>query len=76
MYLRTYIELNDEEPGVWALSQGEKSLFLEHGLGLFSEGSGMSLNLLRAIPIPAKDVPLNEILEFKEKRKDELLVLS
>ena len=75
MYLRTYIELNDEEPGVWALSQGEKSLFLEHGLGLFSEGSGMSLNLLRAIPIPAKDVPLNEILEFKEKRKDELLVL-
>lgn len=75
MYLRTYIELNDEEPGAWALSQGERSLFLEHGLGLFSEGSGMSFNLLRAIPIPADDVPLNEILEFKEKRKDELLVL-
>ncbi len=75
MYLQTYIELDAEDPGVWALSQGEKSLFLEHGLGLFSEGSGMSLSLLRAIPIPAKDVPLNEILEFKEKRKDELLVL-
>jgi hypothetical protein len=74
-YLKTFIELNNNEPGVWALSQGEKSLFLEQGLGLFSEDSGMSLNLLRAIPIPANDVPLNEILEFKEKRKDELLVL-
>ena len=32
------------------------------------------MELIRAIPVPAADVPLNEILEFKEKRKDELMI--
>ena len=38
------------------------------------DDSGLVLELLRAIPVPAGDVPLAEILEFKERRKDELMV--
>jgi hypothetical protein len=34
----------------------------------------MSLELIRAIPVPAADVPLNEILEFKERRNAELMI--
>lgn len=33
------------------------------------------LELHRAIPIPKHDVPLAEVLEFKECRRDELLLL-
>lgn len=61
------------EPGIWALSQGENSLLYKGGL--VQEEMGALLELHRAIPIPKGDVPLAEILEFKNKRRDELNVL-
>lgn len=64
---------NDAEPGRWAMSQGERA-FLYIGEDKLENG-GITLELHRAIPIPAHDVPLNEILEFKERRKDELWLL-
>ena len=36
---------------------------------------GLGLELIEAIPLPDKDVPLNEILEFKLKRNDEFVAL-
>ncbi|MGX9714526.1 DUF6236 family protein [Janthinobacterium lividum] len=66
-------ERNNAEPGCWAMSQGERA-FLYIGENQL-EGGGAALELHRAIPIPAHDVPLNEILEFKERRKDELWLL-
>lgn len=61
------------EPGSWALSQGENSLL--HKGGLIQEEEGALLELHRAIPVPARDVPLAEILEFRTRRADELLLL-
>ena len=33
----------------------------------------IEVELYECLPIPASDVPLHDILEFKEKRKDELM---
>lgn len=57
-------------PGSWALAQGNRSLMIESTF--FSPGYGALVELHRAIPTPDKEVPLQEILEFKEKRSDEL----
>lgn len=66
-------ELDRQEPGCWALAQGEKALNIVGGLE--GEHGAMEVSLRRAIPIPNHDVPLAEILELKERRKDELLAL-
>jgi hypothetical protein len=73
-YMRAFSDLENREPGVWSLSQGEKSLFINNSAANLIDESGISLELIRSIPVPAADVPLNEILEFKEKRKDELMI--
>lgn len=57
-------------PGAWAIAQGDKSLVIDSPY--FSGGRGVLVELLRAIPTPDKEMPLQEILEFKEKRADEL----
>lgn len=57
-------------PGSWALAQGNKSLMIESSH--FSPGHGILVELHRAIPTPDKEMPLQEILEFKSKRADEL----
>ena len=73
-YMRAFSDLEKMEPGVWSLSQGEKSLFINNSAANLINDSGMSLELIRAIPVPAADVPLNEILEFKERRNAELMI--
>ena len=73
-YMAAFSDLESREPGVWSLSQGEKSLFVNNSAANLIDESGISLELIRLIPVPAADVPLNEILEFKEKRKDELMI--
>ena len=71
--IQAFLDLDQREPGVWALAQGENSLLLRDQV--LQEGNGAFVELTRAIPIPDKDVPLNEILEFKGKRHDELQLL-
>ncbi|WP_158301155.1 DUF6236 family protein [Janthinobacterium sp. BJB426] len=72
-YFAAFQDREKAEPGVWAMSQGERSLNL---IGQYQEKEkGALLELHRAIPLPSIDVPLQEILEFKEKRKDELWLL-
>lgn len=68
-----YQDLELSEPGVWSLAQGENSFLWKDGLA--DEGTGAFVELHRAIPIPAKNVPLAEILEFRERRHDELVLL-
>jgi len=67
--LSKFEELENREPGKWSLAQGERAFNLIHP----SKAPGAMIELLRAIPIPKKDVPLSEILEFKQRRRDELL---
>lgn len=71
--IQAYQDLERAEPGSWALAQSESSLLLKEGL--VEEGKGALVELHRAIPIPKHDVPLAEILEFKERRRDELILL-
>lgn len=71
--VQAYQDLERSEPGVWALAQGENSLLWKDGLA--DEGKGALIELHQAIPIPKHDVPLAEILEFRQRRRDELLLL-
>lgn len=71
--IQAYLDLENKEPGAWALAQGENSLLLAEGL--LDEGKGYLVELHRSIPIPAHDVPLAEILEFRQRRRDELILL-
>lgn len=70
---QAYQDLERNDPGNWALSQGENSLLWKEGLA--DEGAGAVIELHRAIPIPKQDVPLAEILEFRQRRRDELVLL-
>lgn len=71
--VQAFQDLERREPGVWALAQGENSLMLKDGF--VDEGKGALLELHHAIPIPKHDVPLAEILEFRLRRRDELVQL-
>jgi hypothetical protein len=64
------LELDKKEPGVWSLSQGENSILVKGGT--LTQDEGVALELYRAVPVPDKDVPLNEVLEFRLKRYAEL----
>lgn len=72
-HLSAFRTLEENEPGIWALAQGERSFLLKEGQ--LEEGRSLLVELHRAIPVPDKDVPLADILEFRSKRRDELLRL-
>jgi len=69
--LKAFRDLESRDPGCWALLQGPSSLMIKDGLA--EEGRGLLVELYRAVPVPAEDVPLAEVLEFKERRRDELV---
>lgn len=71
--IAAFRDYDQKEPGKWAFAQGENSFLLKDGD--LVEGKGALIELHRAIPIPDRNVPLNEILEFKRKRHDELQLL-
>lgn len=66
-------ELDANEPGKWSLAQGENTFLLREGF--VQQSNAALVELVRAIPVPNQDVPLNAILEFKDRRKDDLLLL-
>jgi hypothetical protein len=69
-HVQAFMDLDAREPGLWSLAQGENSLLLRDQI--LEPDAGAFLELTRAIPVPDKDVPLNEVLEFKQRRVDEL----
>lgn len=71
--IQAYQDLERAEPGAWALAQGENSFLWKEGVA--DEGKGALVELHRAIPVPRHDVPLAEILEFRQRRRDELILL-
>jgi Family of unknown function (DUF6236) len=71
--LKAFSDRDASEPGVWALAHGENSLLAIDDFAVKDKGA--LVELVRAIPIPNHDVPLNEILELKERRRDELNLL-
>lgn len=74
-HLDAFSALELEEPGLWTLSEGPNSFNLEVD-NRFKQGRGALVELHRAIPLPAGDVPLEDLLNFKEKRRDEIMNLT
>jgi len=78
-YIAAFQALDEKEPGQWSVSLGENTLKIFGGTladaPAFSPASNLQVDLIRAIPVPDKDVPLAEVLEFKRKRRDELELL-
>lgn len=72
-FLRAFRELDAKEKGVWSIATGEQSISLDDDE--FDEGRGVLFRLHHALPVPGEDVPLDDVLKFKEKRRDELLAL-
>ncbi|WP_433848580.1 DUF6236 family protein [Brucella pseudogrignonensis] len=71
-------DLEKKETGEWAIDLSPGSLHAPHPLFRdwdTTPDRGILLQLHNVIPVPDKDVPLADILEFKEKRKTELLAL-
>jgi hypothetical protein len=65
--------LDQQERGTWSLATGERSIsFLDSELVV---GRGALVGLHRAIPVPDKDVHLQDVLDFKERRRSELSAL-
>jgi hypothetical protein len=72
-HLAAFKELDKKEPGVWSLATGENAIsFSESEL---EPARGVLVSLHRAVPVPDKDVPLEDILSFRTKRRDELIAL-
>jgi hypothetical protein len=63
------------EPGVWSICQPRRSLSCDEPSRHAPDenGRGVLVKLHRAVPVPQKDVPLEDIVRFKEKRRPELL---
>lgn len=68
-----------QEAGRWALASSmERDLSNVTALpnaGIKAEGRALLVRLNAAIPVPTAEVPIHEILEFKDRRKAELLAL-
>jgi len=69
--LKAVSKLQSSSVDTWTMSQSSSSLHLPYGsrenITLFEA------NLYAGLPVPSSETPLNEILEFKEKRKSQLL---
>lgn len=61
-------ENQKNEPGVWSIAQLSQKPFYTQSIAT----TGIEFELYNVLPIPAADTPFDEILEFKNKRSDEL----
>jgi len=60
-----------QSPGLWSIAQLSDELYFPDA----EIGPSIEFELWNMLPVPAVDVPLPDILEFKERRKEELLAL-
>lgn len=69
-HLAAFKRLDNEAPGKWCLATGASSF--NWAQMPLTETNAAVLELYRAIPVPNDDVPLAEVLEFKQRRRDEI----
>lgn len=69
-HLAAFKILDDDEPGKWSLATGARS-FNWSQMPLTNTNAAV-FELHRAIPVPNHDVPIAEVLEFKQRRRDEI----
>lgn len=70
----TYMHKKQEEPGKWTMAQSEGIIRAQSG----NQNSEACLvfDLINSIQLPDRLVPISEVLDFKETRRDELPPLS
>ncbi|MEN3208608.1 DUF6236 family protein [Methylorubrum populi] len=69
-----YNKLNRTSPSYWSFSGGDIDLLSE--TEEFTEGRTAMVELVAALPLPPEGTEVEDILEFKQNRKDELLALQ
>lgn len=69
-HLAAFKSLDDEYPGKWCLATGERSF--NWAQMPLTDTNAAVFELYRAIPVPNNDVPIAEVLEFKQRRRDEI----
>lgn len=68
---RALLQHHMTEPGKWSLAQSSPDLIMP---GQLAESTRtVEIELYEALPVPAGDVPIHDILQFKHHRADELL---
>jgi hypothetical protein len=70
MTLATFERRSEKEPGEWSLMPAGPALTLPDDLA--QKTRSVEIALYNLLPIPATNVPIDKILEFKTKRADEL----
>lgn len=66
-----YEQHDAREQGVWSLAQISESTYYTDR----QEEMGVQVALQNCLPVPQKDVPFDDILNFKQRHKDELIAL-
>ncbi|MFD1612008.1 DUF6236 family protein [Sphingomonas tabacisoli] len=66
--------LEARDPGRWAMGVGSNSLKVM-GDARMAPDRGALVRLHNVLPVPDGSVPVEQVLEFKQKRRDELLAL-
>jgi hypothetical protein len=69
--MEAFKENNHKEPGSWSLAQPNNKLVLDKASSV--QTRNLEVELYQSLPIPSEEVSLEDILLFKENRKDELL---
>jgi hypothetical protein len=69
----TLLQLDALHPGRWAVCRGANSAPIARRR--LSAGQGFIIDLQNALPVPSKEVPIDSILTFRERRRSELLAL-
>lgn len=64
-------ENNKNTGEIWSLGQNSNKLILPKDESI--EANVLQLELYNCIPVPSEDTPFDDILKFKEERKDELI---
>lgn len=72
-FVGTYHRHCRETSAIWALASGSGQILLKNSD--MEPERALLIKLARVIPVPNKDVPLEELLSFKQKRAPELLAL-
>ncbi len=69
----TYGALEKREPGLWSISRTTQEMHFP--LSEMKERMGLKLKFENALPIPTRETPLEDVFEFRERRKDNLTEL-
>ncbi len=69
-YRTCFQEFECRDPGAWAVALEPNAA--DPDKYLFEVGRGAEVELVRAVPVPRVEMPLEEVLEFRLKRQNEV----